>query len=262
MIEMALTGAAVLLTLMAVLWAVSVFVKDASIVDSVWGLTFFVQALTFTVVASDISIRSGIVLGLVGLWSVRLSWHIFSRNHGNGEDYRYKAMREEHGTSKFWWYSFFSVFMLQGVLSIIVAAPLLFVISDSGSEFAMLDVIACILFAVGFYFEAIGDLQLLRFKKDPANKGKLLTTGLWSLTRHPNYFGDIVMWWSLFIFALSADAGWISFYGPLVMTLFIYNISGVKLLEKDLIKKKPDYEEYIKSTPAFVPKISKLFGGS
>jgi steroid 5-alpha reductase family enzyme len=167
-------------------------------------------------------------------------------------------MRAEHGEKKFWWYSLFSVFWLQAALSLLVSLPLAWIaIAPGGNVFTIWDFIGLSLWGLGFFFEAVGDWQLREFKKNPENKGKLLTTGLWSLTRHPNYFGDATLWWGFFFFALPGPLGYLSVFGPLTMSLFIYHVSGVKLLEKDLIKRKPDYADYIRQTPAFVPKFRK-----
>ncbi|MFK7825464.1 MAG: DUF1295 domain-containing protein [Oligoflexales bacterium] len=257
-IHLAWSNLVILTGFMIVVWLVSVKLKDASIVDRVWGLTFFIQMAYYTY-ASPFSWRATIVLSLVGLWGLRLSWHIQTRNQKHGEDYRYQALRKKTGP-KFWIVSLFSVFLLQAGLSFVVGLPMLLIASESSeTSLGMFDYLGIGIWICGFLFEAIADLQLRKFKSDPGNKGKLLTTGLWSLTRHPNYFGDALLWWGIFVISLSLPYSYFGVIGPVVMTFFLTKVTGVTLLEKDLIKKKPDYKEYILSTPAFIPKISKLW---
>lgn len=243
---------------MLILWVVSVRIKDASIVDRFWGVTFMLQMIYYTY-ASPFSLRASIVLALVSLWGLRLSWHIQTRNSNHGEDYRYQALRKKTGP-KFWIISLFSVFFLQTVLSFVVGLPLLFISSESANtSLGILDYLGISIWICGFLCEAIADIQLRRFKSDPNNKGKLLTTGLWSLTRHPNYFGDALLWWGIFVISLSVPYAYLGIIGPIAMTFFLTKVTGVALLEKDLIKKKPKYQDYITSTPAFFPKLSKLW---
>ena len=244
----------------SLIWLLSLKLRDASIVDRVWGLIFLVLSASYTFTAGALDVRKVVVLCLVAIWSIRLSVHIHIRNRGHAEDYRYQAMRAEHGPAKFWWYSFFSVFLLQAILAFFISAPLLSVAHFSGPPtVTVFDVAGLLIWSIGFYFEAVGDWQLVRFKKNPSNKGKLLTTGLWSLTRHPNYFGDATLWWGFFLLAVSVPWGALTFFGPLLMTFFIIKVSGVQLLEKNLVSSKPGYEAYIKDTPAFVPRLSFIF---
>ncbi len=253
-------GFLALTLMMTILWLQSLVYRDASLVDRFWGLTFVVQIFVYGFFIPEINMRFGILAVLVLIWGARLSLHIYSRNKRLGEDYRYQAMRAEHGPKKFWWYSYFSVFLLQGGLSFLIGAPLLMVAAaDPVTGLTFYDYMAVAIWTIGFLFEAIGDFQLKKFKAVPSNQGKLMTTGLWSLTRHPNYFGDALLWWGYFFFALAVPGGWMSFFGPLIMTLFIVNISGVKLLEKELAKNKPGYALYMASTPAFFPDLTKLF---
>ncbi len=184
-----------------------------------------------------------ILLGMiVTIWGLRLSLYIYYRNHGKPEDFRYAKWREEAGTD-WWWRSFFKVFVLQGVLMWIIAVPLLATQTASASNSALKcwDLIAVIIWLTGFAFEAGGDYQLARFKADPANKGKLLTTGFWSVTRHPNYWGDAVQWWAFYLLALISGAWW-TIFSPFIMTYLLRNISGVAMLEKTL----KEYETWLR----------------
>ena len=248
-------GAATITVMMTVLWAVSLKMRDASIVDRIWGLNFIALCLSYASLAPELYWRNGLVLLLVSVWGLRLSVHIHLRNQGKLEDYRYQEMRRHHGQS-FWWQSFFRVFLLQGALSLVISAPLLWVFySPADANFHAVDGLGLLAWMIGFYFEALGDWQLLRFKSDPINKGKLLTSGLWSISRHPNYFGDALQWWGFLFFALSLEGGYVTMVGPIVMTLFLRFVSGVSLLEGSLKVSKPGYEAYMDNTPAFIPKL-------
>lgn len=243
------------LIVIVAVWLISLWKKDASIVDRFWGLLFVSLSSTYLITSENINWRGTLVLFLVIVWGARLSLHIHLRNKGHSEDVRYRRMRDEHGDS-FWWYSFFSVFLLQGALALAISAPLYFIFSTpSSGQVVWSDGFGLFLWVVGFSFEAGSDWQLKQFKSDPKNKGKLLTTGFWSLTRHPNYFGDATLWWGFYCFALSCDNGWLSFLGPVIMTFFLRYVSGVSLLEKDLKNSKPGYTEYVKDTPAFFPRL-------
>lgn len=251
-------AASVVFSLMTALWLCSLIAKDASIVDRFWGAGFVLISWAVALTTPQLSLSMKLLTTIVSIWGIRLSLYIHFRNRGHGEDYRYVEMRAHHG-SRFWWYSFFSVFMLQGVLMLIVAAPVIFVLAaPSGEDLQVSSLVGAWVWLLGFILEAGGDFQLTQFKANPANKGKLLSTGLWSITRHPNYFGDALQWWGFGIFALASGEiiGIFSLIGPLVMTLFIVKVSGVALLEKNLKVKKPGYDDYVNSTPAFFPKLN------
>jgi len=247
-------GLAAVLAMMTLLWAASVRARDASLVDRFWGIGFVVLAWVYALAAGVSEPFPKLVVVLVSVWGLRLSAHITVRNRGHGEDRRYARMRAAHGRH-FWWRSLFSVFLLQGVIAWLVAAPLAFVMANpvpvNGTGWVVAGVA---LWTLGLAFEAGGDWQLARFKRDPANRGKLLTTGLWSLTRHPNYFGDAMVWWGFGTLALAVESGWMSLPGPLLMTLLIRYVSGVAMLERDRIRNDPQYADYIRRTPAFVPR--------
>lgn len=238
---------------MTLLWLLSLALKDSSIVDIFWGTSFIIVFWIATLLAPRPLTARLILLGtIVTLWGLRLFLHIFRRNAGKGEDFRYAAWREEAGPS-WWWRSFFKVFFLQGFLMWIIAIPLIATqTGDTTSPFKCLDYTGAALWLVGFIFEAGGDWQLARFKADPANKGKLLTGGLWSLTRHPNYFGDAAQWWGFYLIAASAGAPW-TIFSPMIMTFLLLKVSGVAMLERSLKDSKPGYEDYIARTSAFFP---------
>lgn len=252
-----LQAAGIILGLMTLLWLLSLALKDASIVDIFWGAGFVITGwVYFSLTPDGFLPRRLLLMGIATLWGLRLSGYIARRNIGKGEDFRYRKWREEAGAS-WWWRSFFKVFLLQGVLMWLISAPLLAAQITPGREsFSALDWVGVLVWAIGFFFEAAGDAQLAAFKKDPANKGKLLTSGVWRYTRHPNYFGDAAQWWGFYLLAL-ANGGWWTLFSPLLMTYFLRNVSGVTLLEKTLKNTKPGYEEYVHTTNAFFPWFPK-----
>lgn len=246
----------VVFSLMTALWICSLIAKDASIVDRFWGAGFVFIAWALALTTPEFTPSMKLLTIIVSIWGLRLSLYIHFRNRGHGEDYRYAEMRAHHG-KRFWWYSFISVFALQGILMLIVAAPIIYVLSAArGTSLGAVQLAGAWVWLMGFVMEAGGDFQLSRFKSNPENKGKLLKSGLWSITRHPNYFGDTLQWWGFGLFALESGeaAGIATLVGPVVMTLFIIKVSGVALLEKNLKVNKPGYAEYVAATPAFFPK--------
>lgn len=246
-------AAGVIAGLMIVLWLISLQLRDSSIVDIFWGTGFVITNWVYFALTPDgFPARKWLLGILVTLWGLRLSLHILRRNWGHGEDYRYQTWRKEAGPN-WWWRSFFRVFLLQGFLMWIISIPLLAAqFSSAPARLTLLDFLAVLVWAIGFFFEAVGDWQLARFKANPANKGKLLSAGVWRYTRHPNYFGDAAQWWAYFIFALAAGAFW-PIYSPILMTFFLVRVSGVFLLEKTLKNNKPGYAEYMQTTSAFIP---------
>ena len=243
------------------LWLLSLKLKDASIVDIFWGPGFAIIAVTSYLVTNGNGVRKGLLVGLVVIWAFRLAWHIGSRNIGKGEDFRYQAMRKRHG-DKFPLVSLFTVFLLQGVLMWIISLPLQAAqIPAEPTQFNWLDSAGTILFLIGFYFEAVGDWQLRQFKADPANKGKLMDRGLWAFTRHPNYFGDALLWWGFYLIACAAGAWW-TVFSPVLMTFLLLKVSGVAMLERSLTKTKPEYEAYARRTNAFLPWFPKRESGN
>ena len=240
----------VILFVGVIAWAVSVVIKDVSFVDSLWSLFFLIAAVVFAASVDTLSLRGVVVLALVAIWSLRLSLYITIRNWGEPEDYRYQTIRANNSPG-FAIKSLYIVFGLQGVLAWIIATPLMPAIT-SMAPLGALDVLAVALWLVGFVVEAGGDHQLRKFKQDAANKGKVLDTGLWRYTRHPNYFGEFCMWWAFWLFAASAGAWW-TVFAPLLISFLLLNVSGVAMLEKTIGERRPKYAEYIRRTNAFFP---------
>lgn len=255
--EIFLPGFLVIMILMTSVWIASVFLKNASIVDPFWGLGFVVVAAFYFLQVDEVSARSVIVMILVAIWGLRLSIYLFWRNWGKGEDFRYKEFRKNFGEHRYWWFSFFQVFLLQGFLLWLISAPLLGAMYfGAGGNLILFDFLAVIVWIVGFMFEAGGDFQLSRFKANPANKGKVLNKGFWKYTRHPNYFGDSAVWWGYGLFSIAAGC-YLAVLGSILMTALIIKVSGVALLERSLKDKKPEYSEYVRKTSAFIPWFPK-----
>jgi steroid 5-alpha reductase family enzyme len=239
--------------LMLATWVASILRRDASVVDIVWGFGFAAIGVHSAVTGAGAAPRRALIGALAALWGLRLAVYLFWRNHGKGEDYRYQAMRRHWG-AQFPVVSLFTVFGLQGVLMWVVSLPLQLAAASTEPEaLGRWDAVGAALFALGFFFEVVGDAQLARFKANPANQGQVMDRGLWRYTRHPNYFGDAVLWWGFFAIAAGTPGGWRAVIGPIVMTVLLRRVSGVALLERSLRRRKPGYASYVARTNAFVP---------
>jgi steroid 5-alpha reductase family enzyme len=249
-----LTGLGAACVLMVVTWVASLIRRDASLVDRVWGLAFVVLAWTYLLVGGVGTTRAALVVTLVTVWGLRLSAFIAWRNWGHGEDARYAAMRARRPDS-FAARSLGTVFLLQAGLAWLISVPLLAAIAVSGPMLGWLDLLGVLLWLVGFVFEALGDHQLSRFLADPANRGMVMDRGLWRYTRHPNYFGDTVVWWAYLAFALSVGAWW-AIAGTTLMSYLIVKVSGVALTERRMNRspsRRVGHDEYVRRTNAFFP---------
>ena len=245
-----LTGLAPILALAVATWMVSFVKHDVSIVDSVWSLLILGAGFVYAFVHGATEPRTLLVLLLATFWALRLSLHIAVRAWGEPEDRRYQAIRARNQPG-FTWKSLYLVFALQGVLAWIVSMPLLAGFT-SAQPLGWLDFLGIALWLMGFLFESIADWQLYRFQADPTNRGHVLDTGLWRYTRHPNYFGEFLVWWGFFLIALAAG-GWWSVASPLLMSVLLLRVSGVTLLEQNIAERRPAYREYIQRTNAFFP---------
>ena len=245
-----LLALAVIAALAIATWLVSVVKKDASIVDSLWSILFLAPATVYVFVEPGPSERALLMWALVAVWALRLAVYITARNWGEEEDRRYQAIRRRNGPN-FALKSLYLVFLFQGVLASVVSLPLL-AIARGSAPFGLLDYVGAGIVIFGVLFESIGDWQLSRFKANPSNAGKVMDTGLWRYTRHPNYFGECCVWWGFYALALSAG-GWWTVIGPAIMTVMLLKVSGVALLEKDIAKRRPEYQRYIQQTNAFIP---------
>ena len=238
--------------LMLATWSVSLLRRDASIVDIAWGLGFVLVAWAAKFVTGASGSGNWLLLLMVTVWGLRLTGYLAKRNLGKGEDFRYRAMRHKHG-ERFAIVSLYSVFGLQGALMMLVSLPVSLGQRDTDAGAGFIVLLGFVVWAVGLYFEVVGDAQLARFKRDPRNADQIMDQGLWGLTRHPNYFGDALVWWGLAIVGSSQGAGIWAFLGAAVMTVLLVRVSGAALLDRLLAKRKPGYAEYMARTSGFIP---------
>lgn len=249
-------AALVVAGLMVLTWLVSLALHNASIVDIVWGLGFVLVGWAVLLLVEppdgEDRTRAWLLVALVTVWGLRLAGYLAWRNHGKGEDFRYRAMRKRWG-QRFGLVSLVTVFALQGVLMWVVSLPLQLGQQGDGTPGALAWA-GMLLWAVGLGFEATGDAQLARFKADPANAGRVMDQGLWRYTRHPNYFGDACVWWGVALVAAESGVGAWGLVGAVVMTVLLRRVSGVTLLERSLVKRREGYADYVARTSPFVPR--------
>lgn len=246
-----------MLALAFIAWLVSVRKQDVSIVDSLWSILFVAAASYYLWVLDEVSLRAQIIYVLVLIWAIRLSAYITLRHLGHEEDHRYQRIRANNQPG-FAFKSLYLIFMFQAGLAWIISLPLFYAMG-SGNPLSAIDYLGIGLWLCGMLFEATADQQLYRFKKQPDNKGRLLTRGLWAYSRHPNYFGEFLIWWGFYLLALSAtnaSAALIAVVSPLIMSLLLLRVSGVTLLERSM-RLKPGYEDYMQKTSAFIPWFKK-----
>ena len=246
----ALCGLAAMVALAVCTWLVSLAKRDASIVDSVWSVLIYSGAAAYAITLPQPGPRTVCVLLLAAVWAIRLAGYITWRNWGEPEDRRYQDIRARNQPN-FEIKSLYLVFVMQAVLAWIVASALLAGMVGA-SQPGWLDAIGAAVVVFGIVFEAVGDGQLARFKGNPENRGRVMNTGLWRYTRHPNYFGEFCVWWGFYLIALSAG-GWWAIESPLLMSVLLLKVSGVTLLEKDITERRPKYRDYIARTNAFFP---------
>jgi len=248
-----LIDAALVAAMMLGAWVHSLLTKDASWADFFWGLGFVLVALAGYVLTPGHALRKQLMLALTALWGLRLAAYIYLRKRGAGEDFRYQAMRKKHG-EKFAWVSLFTVFGLQGALLLIIALPQqATMVAPTPTNLTFLDILGTAIFFLGFGCEAIADIQMARFKRNPANRSKVMDHGLWRYSRHPNYFGEAVLWWGLYLIALSNSGHWWVVISPVLITFLLLRVSGVPLLEEGLTQRREGYAEYVRRTRVFVP---------
>ncbi len=230
---------------------ISIIKKRNDVADIAWGLGFLLIAV-ISYLEKDFSFDRGFLSTLlIVFWSIRLSTHIYLRNRNKKEDYRYKAWRDKWGKS-FYLRSFLQVFLSQGLLMLIIVSPVVIVNIYRGGPFQILDLLGLFIWIIGFLFESVGDYQLIKFIENPDNKDKIMQSGLWKYTRHPNYFGEVAQWWGLWIIALSVPYGYLGIIGPLTITILILKVSGIPLLEKKM-DNNPEFQEYKKKVSIFLP---------
>ena len=237
------------------LFILGTILKNNSIVDIGWGPGFVIVAWGLLLIRMPDSLPQFVITVLISLWGVRLYLHIKRRNQGKGEDFRYVNFRKAWGK----WVvprAFFQIYMLQGALLYIISLPVILKPQSPPPTIHWMLYLGIAVFLIGFLFEVIGDWQLARFKAMPHSKGKLMTTGLWNYTRHPNYFGESVVWWGVFLCALSGGVTVLAVISPITITLLLLFVSGVPMLEKAM-QNRPGFAEYAAKTPKFFPWFPK-----
>lgn len=242
---------------MILLWLVAVVIKDVSFIDAVWPMGMVLLAAVTFWLANAASPVSALLLMLTALWGIRLGLHLFIRWRRNGIDPRYAKIMASAKEKKGWSFAktaLLQVFLLQGPLLFMVCLPAQLGIWRGGTV-DTLALIGALIALTGIAFETIGDWQLEQFRGNPSNKGKVLNTGLWRYTRHPNYFGDACTWWGIWIVALSTgrDVGLASLIGPVFLNFTLVKWSGAAMLERGLKKTRPEYADYIARTSSFIP---------
>ena len=247
-------------TALAILYMTTWFVVAQSrhrndVADVAWGFGFLLVAVT-SLMLHEPAGRPLLVTALVALWGIRLSLHVHFRNRGKPEDFRYRKWREEWGRS-FYIRSYLQVFLLQSILLVLVSTPVIYISAAENPPLTYTDVVGVLVWMIGFSFEAVGDDQLRRFIANPINKGRIMTSGLWRLTRHPNYFGEVLLWWGIFLIALSVPGGWRTIIGPATITFLILKVSGIPMLEAKY-RGNPQYEAYQRRTSSFIPLPPRL----
>jgi steroid 5-alpha reductase family enzyme len=251
MLSIIFSIAAAVFLYMTAVFIIALLQKDNSVVDIAWGPGFVLVALLSLFRGEEFGGRRLLITGVVIIWAARLAIHIYLRNRGRGEDYRYAQWRKSWGE----WFvlrSFFQIFILQGIFLLFVSYPIVLVNVSPKKGLSVLDLAGTLVWLVGFFFEAVGDYQLRKFKKDAKNKGMIITTGLWRYTRHPNYFGEATLWWGIFLIALSVPSGWTAVISPLTITFLLVKVSGVAMLEKKYAGNK-EFAAYASRTNAFFP---------
>ena len=246
-----LTLASILAVYMTLWFVVSIVKKRNDLADVAWGLGFVLMAWSSLALSGNFGLRSLVACVLVTIWGLRLAIHIYKRNKGRGEDYRYQAWRNAWG-KLFYLRSFLQIYILQGFLLFVIAVPVTMINSSLPTHHGWFDLFGVLIWLFGFGFESIGDAQLAAFLRNPENKGKILQTGLWAYSRHPNYFGEVTQWWGLWVVAMNAPQNWISIIGPMTITFLILKVSGVPLLEKKMTE-NPEFAAYKQRVSMFIP---------
>lgn len=250
-----LGGLAVVVIFMGIGLAIAQHQKKLTVVDTMWGIGFVLVAIEAALIASagdgDTALR-WILVTMVSIWGLRLAWHLHSRNSKLPEDPRYQDLAEADGRP-FTQVALMRVFLPQGIAMWLVATPIMVGVNNADAV-GWLVALGVIVWAIGFFFEAVGDFQLARFKADPTHKGKLMDKGLWRYTRHPNYFGDACVWTGIWITVASSWPGLLTVIGPVAMTVFLTKVTGAALNEKGMKKSKPGYDEYVRRTSGFIPR--------
>jgi steroid 5-alpha reductase family enzyme len=253
MLDLYASGALALGVALVALWIISMVRGHVSFIDAFWGSGFIITAFAAAFGLPEIGAAQTLMLALLSLWGLRLSAYLLWRYLSHGEDPRYvKILGERQGFARHL-YSLFIVFTLQGALILVVAAPVIGLLSEAPRGIDGLTMAGMAVWALGFFFESVGDWQLMRFKADPANEGKVMDQGLWAWTRHPNYFGDFCVWWGIWL--IGHDLTLV--FAPLLMSFILIKWSGVPMTERGLMKRRPGYAAYVERTSSFFPRLPR-----
>ena len=235
--------------IVTLLWFSTLKIKRADFIDIYWGPSFFFSALLIFFLNNNFTLANFIILILVGIWGIRLALYLFFRNIKKDEDKRYVKIRASIGNIGL----YFITYMIQVVLIGLVSLPIqVLIIQTETANLNFISLIGIIIALSGVVIESIADFQMSNFKLIPNNKGKLMDKGLWQFSRHPNYFGDSLFWWGVFILSYGYTSNLLIIISPIIMTYFLMRVSGVTLLERQLRHKKEGYEEYINNTSSFI----------
>jgi steroid 5-alpha reductase family enzyme len=244
-----------LLGYLFIAFLVGIIKKDNSVMDVFYGGGFILVAWSTFILNGQFALRQIFVTILVTIWGIRLATYVLIRNWGKGEDQRYKNMREDWGDNVVI-NSLLRIYLFQGLIIFLVVFPVSFINFSDNPSLWFLDYIGVFIWIIGFLFETVGDIQLYRFLNDPANKGKVFDKGVWRYTQHPNYFGEVTQWWGIYIIAIGVPFGFLTIFGPIIITYMIINVSGVKLLNK-AFEGDSEYAKYKRRTSQFFPLPSK-----
>ena len=256
-ITVILVNLLVVTAMMIVGWLVSLRQRNVTIVDALWGIGFVIIAWITAVAGDGYAVRAWLLALLVSLWGLRLGIYMVWRSHGKGEDPRYGSWRRQYG-DRFWIVSLFNVFLVQALFLWVISLATQFgQMARTPASLTGLDLIGAVIWLIGFVFETVGDWQLARFKADPSNRGKVMDRGLWAYTRHPNYFGEALIWWGIWLIVLSTPNSWWTIVSPLLITITLLKITGIALTEKTILEKKAEYRDYMDRTNAFLPWFPK-----
>ncbi len=251
LLELVLLTGGIVLSFQTAGWLVARKLANVTLVDVLWAIGFGLVALIGLGYGGGDWERRVLVAILVALWSVRLAWHLARRSWRQPEDPRYQKMRQRYGPA-FAWKSLYLVFWFQGLLLLGIATPVLLAQGvAAGRGLGAWEAVGTVLWVLGLGVETLADRQLRRFRSDPARRGQVLDTGLWRYSRHPNYFGEALLWWGIGLVALPVPGGFWGLLGPSLLTFLLLRVSGVSLLEEELLARKPGYAEYVRKTSAF-----------
>lgn len=241
------------------LWLASIPLRDVSIIDMFFALIIVAITLAAFALAPSRGSLQWLLLAMVLVWALRITAHLIGRNWGHGEDPRYSKLRSWVATERaFIWFSLRQVFLLQAVVLWLASLPIQLGMQGGDGQLGWFAIAGSLLWLLGLVTETVADAQLRRFRANPENRGTVLCSGLWRYSRHPNYFGELCVWWGIWLVACEVPLGWLTVIGPLAYSYLIINVTGQKTLDKKLAREKPGYAEYMARTSGLLPLPPKL----